>query len=927
MSIALFISVTLAAQTPAELEFHNKQRMAGAAASSIADALKQRQALDAAVAGKHVADSQTKVGFSTPAPPPRWTPLGSLGIGGVAGLNIPDSLNRGSFAQAGRVTAIAADTRNPGYFYLAAAGGGIWRSIDFGDSWQSIGDTMLSMSSGTLVFDERVGAQGALYYGTGDFVSGTYGVGILRSLDGGITWQELSTQFEHGQGQTLKITPHPTDPQTLFIARDSGIWRSQDGGGSWTRLLSGFASDVVVDSNAPNLVFAALGDIGGAKTNGVYRSLDYGNTWTLLTALPSGVLAGRISLAKSAASPQAVMALVANASDYSLNGLYRSDDFGATWRTITNISPLFFYSGRYGFNRGWYEQVLVMDPKNANIVYVGGEDLFRSRDGGLTWQPLSTDGSGRLLHEGVLALTIQPGATDSLMVGTEGGVFRTPNGGGIWFNLNRALQIAQVNSVAISRGGSTILAASEVTGMMTLSGEFTNWSQLVDGNAGTVFFDAASNGIYGNQIKVEPLRSSDNGASFVSIANGISLNDASFYYPPFIPDSAGNPLFGTSPVWRSTNQGLTWTPGSPGLTQNGNYLTALAVAPNGRTYAGSSDGRCWYSVDGASNWQEGSGLPLRWITSVAPDPANSLRAYLGIYGFGSSRVYRTVDGGASWQNISGNLPVAPVNAIAVDPRGPIYVATDVGVFRNADGNSTWTSFNQGLPNTLVTALAADAQSGTLVAGTFGRGAYQISMTAPDAAVPAIKAGGIIDAASGAALVSPGTLASIFGSNLVAGADTAVLTTVSVNGMAAEVEYASAAQINFQMPLNMSVSNATVVVTTPNGSTAAFVTVALVAPGIYAGSAVHQNGTPVNSGNPAHASETIVFAASGLGASPGTVGISATLNGTSSTVSFNAVAAPGVYQLSLTIPAGVTGDVPLVITAGSRTSNPVTISVR
>jgi uncharacterized protein (TIGR03437 family) len=912
-----------------------------APATSLADAWAQRRALET----QHTADfTLNAFGLVQPAPPANWLPLGPQGISSLA-----------YGAQSGRINAITVDPNNPGRIYLAPAGGGVWRSDDSGNSWQATSNAMSSMSSGALVLDPRIGSQGTLYYGTGDFFSGiSYGAGVFKSTDAGVTWQQMSLQFSGGF--TFRVALHPTNPQTLFVARDSGIWRTSDGGNTWNNTLpatignNGTITDVAIDANTPTLVFAVLADLDGLQTNGVYRSLDGGSTWTLITALPFGAGVGRMTIAKTAASSQTVCVLVANIND-TLNGLYRSDDSGGTWRSLA-VPPGLFYNGSY--SNGGYDQLLVMDPTSTSIIYAGGWELYRSSDGGQTWQTLSLNAQGQpVVHEGMFSMAFQAGQTGAFCLGTEGGVYLTIDRGLTWFNLNAALPIALINAVAIYPGGSQILAGGESVGVIDLTGQFSSWNQLLSGYVGSLFLDpVTATTFYAGQVQTSLYRSLDSGNDWSTI-NPPVVVPASEYYAPFIPDpnNAGNLLFGASQVWRSANQGASWSAVSPQLATNGDYFTALTIA-NGapRTIGVTGGGLVFYSVDGATNWTPGTGLPPSlYLTGVAFDPQNPLKAYVTVWGFGNGHVYRTLDGGATWQNIgtANQLPDAPANAIVVDPRGPLYVATDVGVFRNVDGNSTWTSFNDGLPTTFITSLALDSASNTLVAGTYGRGAYQVALQAPSSNEPAIESLGIVDGASTSTVLAPGTTAVLYGTNLASGvaaaspvAGSLLQTTVAVNGVQAPLFYVSPTQINFQMPFQATNSQANVVVSTPNGSTAAYVQMAVAAPGIF--SVSHANGTLVSAASPAAAGEVLIVTADGLGdTTPGSVTgatppatpapllstATATINGVAAPVQFAGIVGIGVDQVNVTVPTGVAGKVPLVIISAGRTSNLVTIVIQ
>jgi uncharacterized protein (TIGR03437 family) len=649
-----------------------------------------------------------------------------------------------------------------------------------------------------------------------------------------------------------------------------------------------------------------------------------------------------------------VAALIASPADFSLVDLYLSNNYGGNWHPLA-ITPQFFFSQNYGYNRGWFTQMLYIDPQNAFNIYAGGEQLWQSTNQGASFSNLSQDtGSRQLIHEGMFGIAFQPGSTSNFYAATEGGIYQTINGGQTWFNLNRSLPLAQVNAVAVQTGGGALLAAAESSGISGLTGDLSAWTQYQALNSGTAFFDpnTAVNGAYAGGTLLNLMHSPDGGSTWNTNASGIATSDPVAYYPPYIADPAqGNVLSGTSRVWRLTSSSASWTAISPQLSLP-TYLTALAVASSGRVYAGSNDGHIWSSADGATNWQSGTGISggLR-ITSIATDPRSPLRAYATMTGFVTGHVFRTQDGGVTWQDLTSpstglpttNLPNASANAIVIDSRGPIYVATDVGVFRNEDGNSPWTSYNQGLPNTIVTSLAIEPVTNLLVAGTFGRGVFGIALRPPAANGPAIQALGVVDAASGSIILAPGTIASMFGSNLTGSGKI----TVTVNGVSAPLLFTSAAQINFQVPFETITSGAAVVVNTSAGSSEAFVQISPAAPGIYSGQPIaHANGSAVTPASPAVAGEVITIIASGLGdTTPGSAtgiaalaqplplqhSVTAFVNGVSAaaTAAGQIPGQIGVYFVSLTVPANaaVTGNVPLAIVANSRLSNTVTLAVR
>ncbi len=855
----------------------------------------------------------------------------------------------------GRVTAIVTDSRNPETVYIGAAGGGVWRSTDGGGTWQSLGDDLLSLVSGSLALDERTGT---LYYGTGDHGAGTYGAGVLRSHDGGATWissngwdsERNKPQFR--LGTTPRILLHPDDPQTIFLARSSGLWRSTDGGDSWFRLVGGVATDVAIHPDNPSRMFLALGRNLGSAGNGVYRSDDGGNTWGRVAGLPFGEEIGRISLAVAPSNGAVVYAVLVRSQNQQLRGVYRSVDGGDSWNGLPAPLSLFDSNGR---GHGFFDNFVAVDPRDANVAYLGGVELWKTINGGLVWVLLSLVDQ-RIIHEDQFSIAFKPADPDTVYIGNDGGIYKTTDGGATWASLNSGLPITQINSVAVHPQDPQIaLAGTQDQGLIRFAGSST-WEQLFRGDAGAVMFDPVNpNIILTTKNLMRPRRSVDGGASFSDISAGIDPRDRGAFYPPVVasPENPGFLYFGTHRVWNSIDGGATWVPISPDLTDGG-ALTALAVSPGSSSaiWAGSSDGRVHVST-GLGFWHSITGLPRRWVTSILPDPRNPGVVYLTVSGFGTGHIFKITGTGNTLTDISGNLPNAPANAVAIDERGPLYVATDVGVFRSEDGTS-WASFNAGLPNAFVTSLALDTSSGTLTAGTFGRSAYRGQLQAPESG-PNVLAQGVVNSATYQSLLAPGGIASLFGTQLAAptahSSEQPLPTSlegvsVTVNGEPAPLFVVSPLQINFQVPFKIVDSQALVQVSTTEGTAAGRAPVLSTSPGIFDGTIAHgATGTPVDGSNPAARGEILVLFATGLGATQPEVAsgspapsdplartaipVTARFGDQQAPVHFAGLAPGfvGLYQVNIQVPEGVSGDVPLTIQAGGRSSNAVIVSIR
>jgi uncharacterized protein (TIGR03437 family) len=853
------------------------------------------------------------------------------------------------------VSAIVTDSRNPESIVIAAGGGGVWRSRDGGGTWQSLGDNLLSLAGSSLALDERTGV---LYYGTGDQCCDSYGAGIFSSPDGGVTWIN-SNGWDHDRnkpqfvgGITPRILLHPVDSRILFVARNSGLWLSADGGGIWVRVIPGFTSDAALDATNPSRIYAAMGAALGDAWNGLYRSNNGGTTWEHVPGLPSGSGIGRISLALAPSNPLVIYAALVRSSDQQLSGVYRSPDGGNSWTRLPAPATLFDSAGQ---GQGYFDNCLAVDPRDPNVVYLGGVELWKSTDGGATWRvlSLSADGRTRVIHEDQFSIAFKPGNPDTLYVGNEGGIYKSPDGGNSWQSLNIGLPITQFNFVAVHpQNPLIVLGGTQGQGLVRFSGSSV-WAQLIRGDAGQIVFDPSNPDVVFVAKQRFRLMRSGPGDLFTQVSTGISSADRVSFYPPIAIQPGNTPVlyFGTYRLWASWNRGDTWAAVSGDLT-NGGTLTAIAVSPDGSIYSGSSDGRVSAS-NGSGSWRTASGLPNRTVTSMAIDPRLSSTAYLSVWGFGTGHVFRTADAGYTWTDISGNLPDAPANAVAVDPSGPIYVATDMGVYRSDDGVS-WTAFNVGLPNTIVTSLALDAPSQTLTAGLYGRGVHRISLQAAQAG-PNVLAQGVVNAVNFQAVMAPGAIVSLFGTRLAAAQaaapglplpTTLAGTSITVNGQPAPLFFVSPTQINFQFPFEVSGSQAVVEVTTLDGATSLLVPVMPVAPAIIAGSVIHSaTGAPVNGDNPATAGEVLTLFATGLGATNPAVPsgapapsaplavtavpVTVVMRDWSANVLFSGLApgSVGLYQVSFVVPDGMSGTLQLTISAAERLSSAVAVPTR
>jgi hypothetical protein len=701
------------------------------------------------------------------------------------------------FADTGRVRAVAVDPNDPNVIYVGAATGGVWKSINGGATWTPIGDRTCSLASSSIAIDPvdpRI-----VYVGTGELHG--QGCGLLRTTDGGQTWQTLGAEVFQKLANTRFFQPIwriAIDPRTagslsgttIHVASEHGLFKSTDGGATWVKKIapdrrghSFKAWDVILDPRNPDVAYAAaifadpLNSFG-LHQGGIFKSVDAGETWIRLsTGLPPANETFRTVLALAPSNPDIVYAAIGKGE--TIRGIFRSQDAGQTWQQVTTMDAGNI-AGNCGVQCLW-NLALTVDPRNPQTVYFGGIPLYRSDNGGQTWSIIQTTSNlpiNKSIHVDIHQIVFD--RFGRLLAVSDGGLFRAvapPD----WEPLNGGLAATQFfPGIALHpTDASVVIGNTQDTSLLMRSG--STWRHIPGAEGGSALIDPANPArIYSTTFACAqlgcgttgiPYRSEDGGATFSTITQGLTLGEQGRSVPPFVMDPS-NPqtlLFGSNRVYRSTNRGDLWTPISPALTDStSGELSALAVAPSSSStiYAASGYAQAWREYDHAQvwvtsdtggNWTNVTGsLPQRRVSDIAVDPADASTAYLTFAGYGSGHVFRTTDRGGSWQDISGTLPDAPVYAVIIagiaSPR-TLYLATEVGVFKSNDGGSTWLAFSDGLPNSPVLDIAFNATTNVLVASTYGRGMFAIGMPCGYTATPASST---VAAAAGAGTITVAT---------------------------------------------------------------------------------------------------------------------------------------------------------------------------
>jgi len=671
-------------------------------------------------------------------PTPVWTELGPAPIDGVD--------------YTGRVSAMACSPVDANVYFGAGADGGVWRTGDGGQSWTPLTDFMPTTAIGALAIDP--GDPDVIYAGTGESNYANhsrYGLGLLRSTDGGDTWQQLAANVFSGRCFSNIVVDH-ANPDIVYasITRaggfpelvaakghpgatgDLGVFKSLDQGVTWTRLtgipnLS--TTSLAMDPANSSILYAGVGRIFGASGNGVYRSTNGGATWTLLGGgLPSGSSVGRITVAVAPSNPNRVYALLTNPSSSfgsgaSTLGGYRSNNGGATW---VNVSP-----GSIQSSYGWYLSVVSVHPTDPDTVFMGGLTLSRSINAGASWSTVTPP------HVDLHALAWD--AAGRLLVGDDGGVQRSTDLGSSWIPRNDGLGLIQFYAGLSTHPTQDLVfyggTQDNGTNRRTTSGQ--SWDHIFGGDGGWTQVDQANPArVFVEFQGVGNLYlSSDGGSSFGYSGSGLAGRNA--FLPPFLidPTNSNRMYYGSHYISRSTNGGASWSAISGDLTTGSGAIRSLAIAPSDSSvlWAATNDGNVAISTNSGVSWNiVRSGNPgwPRVTRELFIHPERPLSAWLAVAAFGTDQILHTSDGGASWTPRDGDLPDIPVNTVAAIPNSPLqlFAGTDDGLYLSIDNGVHWKRYGTKLPRVPVIDIRLQLERGRLIVATQGRGVWSATLT-------------------------------------------------------------------------------------------------------------------------------------------------------------------------------------------------------
>ncbi|NNF02334.1 MAG: T9SS type A sorting domain-containing protein [Bacteroidia bacterium] len=647
-----------------------------------------------------------------------WTSMApSSWVNGTSGYN----------GGLGRVNCVAFHPTIVSTIYIGTPAGGLWRSTNTGSTWTSLTDGIPSIGvSGIAVANSNT-----IYILTGDGDGGdTDCIGVLKSTNAGETWLSTGLSFSIPTStRGYKLVMSPANSNILLAATSAGLYRTTNGGVSWSVVQSGSFRDIEYKSDDPTVVFAVT-------TNTFYRSTDSGATWTAISGAPLPTGESRIAIAVSPANANYIYYLAGpgGPSSGQFKGFYCSVDAGLTWISRSTTPNILNSSlaGTGTSSQSTYDLAVAVSGTSVSTILTGGINVWKSTNFGSNWTINSHWNTGtatanglEYTHADIHALELNP-LDNSIWCGSDGGIFRTTNNGTTWTDLSTGLRIMQFYKIAGTPANSNlIIGGTQDNGSNEWDGG-SSVDHMYGADGMDCMIDHSNSNIYYFSTQNGGLRKSTNGGSTCSSIKPSGSSGS--WVTPYVMNPSNSSIIyaGYSDIYKTTNGGTSW---SISTTLSGSGALAHGTNNTNRVYA-SSGSQIYMTNDAGGTWTNVStGLPSITITDITVNPDNSPEVWVTFGGYtAGEKVYRSANAGTSWTNMSGSLPNVPINCIAFEdnnasPDDAVYVGADVGIFYRDATLGAWTTFSNWLPNVPVFDLEIHQANNVIRAGTYGRGLW------------------------------------------------------------------------------------------------------------------------------------------------------------------------------------------------------------
>lgn len=677
-------------------------------------------------------------------PGSQWEPIG------------PDNFS-------GRTLKLAFNPQNPSTIYAGSASGGLWRSKTAGKglhAWEYVptGFPVLAVSSIAFPYQDSL----TMYIGTGEVYNvneagtgatyrnarGSYGIGILKSNDGGNTWSK-SLDWSYNQNHGIwDIDISMQDQDLIYAATTDGVYQSSDAGNIWTNLLDiPMVNSILIHPENDQIILAGAGNFN-SPGKGIYRSDDGGRSWSKISSNLPATFNGKIQLEQAPSEPEIVYASIGNGFGFEDGATWtcKSVDFGINWEVISTTD--------YSLWQGWFAHDIAVSPADPDLIVTAGINvwkrspsdtgLLRISSGGVGFSNptiAGPDGHPGYVHSDIHDVLFHPENPDIFFIASDGGVHVSEDGGETFASRNSGYRTVQFyNGTSVSaQNDQFFIGGLQDNGTIAYSGS-GRWTRIAggDGSWSHIHPQNDQDIIVSSQF-LRMRRTKDGGNNFDLIEPPVQNEFTAFIAPFTVTDDRGQRIYaGRNKIYRSSSRGDNWTPTNANKNLDGfNPINCIAVSPQNPdiVYAasapsklfGGTRGQVFVTRNAGDTWNLITGnLPDRYPTEIVVDPFNEAVVYISFSGYGSGHLFKTSNYGQSWVDISGNLPDVPINTIAVEPNSSkvVYIGSDLGVFYSVDGGRTWSPFNEGLNEAvMVFDLVAAPGSNTIFLASHGNGAY------------------------------------------------------------------------------------------------------------------------------------------------------------------------------------------------------------
>lgn len=634
----------------------------------------------------------------------------------------------------GRINIVAIDPNNSSVLYVGAPAGGLFKTTTGGSSWTPLTDGTAFWGVSGIVVDPFDSDE--IYILTGDGDGGSSrSAGVWKTTNGGTTWAAtgLTNDYTTSTTDGYKLMMDPSNHNTLYAVMTSGLWKTTDAGVTWTNMKTGSYRDMEFKPGTSSTIYLS-------SSNTIFKSTDSGATWSTINTIAG---ATRVALGVTAANSSYLYALAGPAtSSGNFVGVFRSVDSGTTWTTRCTTPNILGYSssGADDDSQTTYDLAIAVSPSNANVIHTGGVNVWTSTDGGTTMTIQSywrEDATGyEYTHADIHELVYLNG---NLYCGSDGGVYKTTDGGTNWSDISSGLGITEWYRF----GGSPLNTS------LYIGGAQDNGSNKLEGTIPDLSMEHLY-GADGMEAAIDPTdqnimyctsqngglrRSDDEGDNWTSI-KPTNLGSGAWVTPFAInPNNPNELIAGYTEVGKHSTQGTpiaNWVDLTSGAVGTGT-CTHITYAPSNTNYIYVVKSSAVYrTTDGGTNWSNiTAGLPGGTYSYIAVDPNDPNRAYVTRQSWtANSKIWRTTDGGSTWSNISGAaLPNVPANCVVATSGSlnGLYLGTDAGVYYFNDGLGDWVDFSNGLPFCRVMEMEINPLANRLRACTYGRSVWETDL--------------------------------------------------------------------------------------------------------------------------------------------------------------------------------------------------------